>query len=358
MRLSITSLLTSALAGGSVAHAAVAGAGAARGPLPLPARTVFQLDDSIPGSWFENIAIRHNGDLLVTMLNPSASIYHIKDPLSSSTSVSASVISLDPALANGTLGIYETRPDVFVVAAALYSAFVVPVPGSFALWEIDLVSGTTRLIAKMPEAVSLNGVTGIRGSSVVLVADYGLGLVWRVDVQTGAYEVAAKVPEMDPLPGAKLQLGVNGLKTRRARSGYYYDLYFSNSNRASIYRLAIDASGFQRPGARAELVARFEADNIDDFDIDDATGDFWACTNFQNTVVVAKARSAAAVGAVVVGSPTELTVAGDTALALGGETKWDRDIVYVVTGGAQGRPVNGTVTEPAKVVAVDRRGFR
>ncbi|KAJ8119710.1 hypothetical protein ONZ43_g3400 [Nemania bipapillata] len=151
---------------------------------------------------------------------------------------------------------------------------------------------------------------------------------------------------MQPLPNATLAIGVNGLK---ARGG---DLYFSNSNLASVFRLPIDKNGLAAQGSQATLVAKFDADTIDDFVIDEK-GEYWAATNFENTVAVAKMYST---GVVVAGTPTTLTVAGDTALAIG-RTKVDKDIVYVVTGGALNRPVNGTITEPAKVVAINRSGF-
>ncbi|KAI3327800.1 hypothetical protein HD806DRAFT_335267 [Xylariaceae sp. AK1471] len=320
--------------------------------LPLPARTIYQLGDSIPGSWFENVALRQNGDLLVTMLQPNASVYSIQQPLSESPK--ASIISIGNA--NGTTGIAETSPDVFAIAAGLWSDLAVPVTGTMALWRLDLTGPepTTRLITNMPEAGLLNGVTSISlGSSpAVLVADSGLDLVWRVDLVTGAYETAVKVPEMAAVPDhVAPQLGVNGVK---ARDGY---LYFSNSNLASIFRIAIDENGYALDGAEAEQVAKFDVDNIDDFAIDE-NGDYWAATNLNDTVAVARMDSIGTAGTAVVGSRTQLTVAGDTALALGGRTESDKNIVYVVTGGALGRPVNGTVTEPAKVVAVDKTGFR
>ncbi|KAI0448277.1 hypothetical protein F5B21DRAFT_498061 [Xylaria acuta] len=315
--------------------------------LPLPARTIFQLDDTLPGSWFENIALRRNGDLLVTMLQPNASVYSIQRPLSGSPV--ASIISIDNA--NGLLGIAETSPDVFAVAAGIFSALATPVPGTMTVWEINLrgPEPTTRFITKMPEAVFLNGVASISNCSspAVLVADNGLGRVWRVDLKTGEYETAAEVPEMQSVADAPLPIGVNGVKVRNG------DLYFSNSNHASIYRLAIDKDGIAVKGAKAELVAKYDAGNIDDFVIDER-GQFWAATNFNNTVAVAKPGST---GIVVVGESTQLTVAGDTALVLGGRTKSDKNIVYTVTSGAVAGPVNGTVTEPAKIVAIDRTGF-
>ncbi|KAJ2997290.1 hypothetical protein NUW58_g689 [Xylaria curta] len=315
--------------------------------LPLPSRTIFQLDDSVPGSWFENIAIRQNGDLLVTLLQPSASIYSIRRPLSDSPEIS--IISIENA--NGLLGIAETSPDIFAVVGGKFSSLAVPIPGTMAIWEINFrgPKPTTRLVAELPEAGSLNGIASLpsRSSPVILAADNGIEQVWRVDLKTSEYEMAAEVPEMKAVPNATLPLGVNGVKIR---DGY---LYFSNSNLASIFRLRIDENGVAVKGAEAELVAKFNAENIDDFVIDEK-GNCWATTNFQNTVDVAQMGSP---GKVVVGKSTELTVAGDTALALG-RTKRDKNIVYVVTGGALGRPVNGTVTEPAKVVAIDRTEFK
>ncbi|GAW15226.1 hypothetical protein ANO14919_046350 [Xylariales sp. No.14919] len=316
--------------------------------LPLPARTIFQLNETVPDTWFENIALRQNGDLLVTMLQPSASIYSIQQPLSDSPK--ASIINIDNA--NGLLGIVETAPDVFVVVAGIFSAPAVPVNGTMAVWEVDLrgPEPTTRLITKMPEAGILNGVALVPGCSppAILVADTGISRVWRVDITTGEYETAAEIPEMLPAPNATLPLGVNGVKTR----GEY--LYFSNSDLASIFRLPIDKRGVAARDAEAELVAKVDADIIDDFLIDEE-GKYWVATNFQNTVVVAETGSS---GVVVAGAPTQLTVAGDTALALGRGTKEDKNIVYAVTGGTLNRPVNGTVSEPAKVVAIDRTGFK
>jgi hypothetical protein len=48
--------------------------------LPLPARTVAQLD-AVP-TWLENIAVRPNGDLLVTQLAPLPVLLTVKSPTS------------------------------------------------------------------------------------------------------------------------------------------------------------------------------------------------------------------------------------------------------------------------------------
>lgn len=86
--------------------------------LPLPVRTIFQLDKTVPFSWFENVAIRGNGDLLVTMLSPNASVYSLHQPASGPAKVS--IINIGDA--NGLLGIAETSPDVFAISGGTFSS--------------------------------------------------------------------------------------------------------------------------------------------------------------------------------------------------------------------------------------------
>ncbi|KAI1311770.1 hypothetical protein F5Y03DRAFT_382034 [Xylaria venustula] len=314
--------------------------------LPLPAHTIWQLHDNPPTSWLENIAVRQNGDLLVTMLSPNASIFHIQEPLSGSPQ--SSIISVPNA--TGLLGIAETTPDVFAVTGGIFNGVAVPVAGSMAVWEVDFTGSepTVRVAAQLANAGIVNGLAFIPGSSppAVLVADSALSLVWRVDLTTGEYEVAAEVPEMKGSANASTPLGVNGLKTRDG------DLYFSNTNLASIFRLPLDERGVVPQDAQAVRVAKLDATFMDDFLIDEE-GKIWAATNQGNTVVVAEKDTGSVV---VAGTATTLTVAGDTSLALG-RTEDAKNIVYVATGGTVTTPVNGTVSEPGKVVAIDRTNF-
>jgi hypothetical protein len=54
---------------------------------------------------------------------------------------------------------------------------------------------------------------------------------------------------------------------------------------------------------------------------------------------------------------TEMSVAGCTAAAFG-RSKKDGKTLYVTTSGGQAVPVNGTVTEGGKVVAIDTSGYK
>ena len=48
----------------------------------------------------------------------------------------------------------------------------------------------------------------------------------------------------------------------------------------------------------------------------------------------------------VVGSTTSMTVAGNTSIGIGG------DVLYVTTDGGMAAPVNGTIVEAGKIVAI------
>lgn len=60
---------------------------------------------------------------------------------------------------------------------------------------------------------------------------------------------------------------------------------------------------------------------------------------------------------VIAGNLNSTEVAGATSAAFG-RTRIDHNILYVVTGGTETAPVNGTYVEPGKVVALDLRNSR
>jgi hypothetical protein len=306
--------------------------------LPLPSKTIFQLEK---GSWIENIAVRSNNDLLLTLLS-TPDLYTFT-PSSSKSSLLYTFPNV-----TGLTGIAETTPDVFTVAGGNFSlATVSSTPGSYSVWRVDFRHGPSPAITKiadLPKASILNGMTTLPACpDKVLLSDNVLGLVWRLDTTTGEYEIAIQIPEMAPKPDQFTIEGVNGIKI----SGPY--LYFVNSFNG-LYRILIDSLGNVAPGAKAELLAPADP-FMDDFAID-GEGNAWVATNIGDTVLFVGADGKSET---VLGSNTTLTVAGDTSAAFGrnGEEK----TLYVVTGGALGAPVNGTVTEGGKVVAVDTRGF-
>lgn len=322
-------------------------------PLPLRTRVVTQFPAAPPGTWIENIAARANGDLLLTVLSPSASLYGVTDPTSEKPAVELLHTFGDGA--SGLVGIAEPAPELFVVAG--YGAANSTTNTTAALvWTVDFrgVHGhdkkpEAKLVKKLDGAGVLNGVAALPGGhgDAVLVADSSKGLVWRVDIKTGAYEVAVQVAEMSG-SGAS-GIGVNGIHA--TRDGF---LYWTNSAARTIYRLRITPRGSAVPYARVEVVAAIDAIFLDDFAIGD-DGTIFVATNFDNRLIAVQAGTNRSV--VVAGSNTEFTVAGDTAAVFGRGTA-DRRTLYVSTTGGLGMPVNGTLTEGGKVVAVDTTAFR
>lgn len=293
------------------------------GPLPLPAETVFQLAPGNNFTFFENIAARANGDLLVTMAVPDPNVFLLRNPASACPAL---VPLFSVPGVNGTDGIVEVadRPDVFAVVAGNLSLSGDPangVPGTWAVWEIDLTGGggsnnnnnnnsqtssatndvvdcsdpaasapppvTARKIAAVPQAPRLNGAAAIPGTSAVLLGDSQLGVAFRLDTVTGAITTALDFPQMKPVPGAGSiddALGLNGMKIVSSSSGNASSsslmLYFTNAAARTMNRVAIlpDGSG-PAAGATVETIASLpEAGWLDDLDVRN-DGSLWVTTN-------------------------------------------------------------------------------
>ncbi|KAF4445959.1 hypothetical protein F53441_10348 [Fusarium austroafricanum] len=319
----------------------------------LPAKTLSQLP---LGTWLENIAVRSNGDILTTELWPSANVYTLCNPGASRTGLEK-LVSI-PSI-TGLLGIAEVprklgMPETFIVVGGKATALSKLTPGTFEAWAIEfpgnlLHQGSVQIrrISRMTRnSTFLNGVTAIPGrSEAVLVSDSKAGFIGRLNLFTGLFDTKAFVfPELAPVSADAF--GVNGIKIR---NGY---LYFVNSNAVKIYRIKITAAGYPAKGAKPQLVADLSkgVGFLDDFEFDTA-GNIFAASNLENSIVFVNTKTGK--WKTVVGSVGEMTVAGSTAVAFGhGKAK---NTLFVSTGGALFKPVNGTKTEGAKVVAVNIR---
>lgn len=316
----------------------------------LPTKVIGQLS---LGTWLENIAIRSNGDILATELWPQASIYTITNPASCNKGLEELVTI--PSI-QSILGIAELPPrprksETFVVVGSNATGLSQLVPGTFKAFAIQFRHGKNQAkvqvkkISDMTEkSAFLNGVVAIPGApDAVLISDTVEGFVGRLDISTGIFDDGAFVfPEMaPPAPNA---FGINGIKIR---NGY---LYFANSNAVKIYRTAITTAGLPVKGSNPQLVADLSkvVSFLDDFDFD-SQGNIYAASNSDNSVVFFDAKSGKS--RIVVGGVNEMTVAGSTAVAFG-RGKQDKNTFYVSTGGGLFKPVGGTKTEGAKVVAV------
>ncbi|KAK3332949.1 hypothetical protein B0T19DRAFT_473717 [Cercophora scortea] len=318
-------------------------------PLPLPVHTIAQFP---VGTWIENIAVRSNGDLLVTSLFPNASLYTIANPSSRSPSVSRLfTVGAAPVAGSitGLLGITEVTHDYFVFVNIDLGN------NTQGLWGVDFNTPYSsppkpHLLVSFPNSSGLpNGATTLPGSDrIVFVADSGLGLIWRVDIVAKSLSVALQVPETNHTGPAPASIGANGV---HVHEGY---LYWTNTEHVALYRVKITSQGWPVPGAAVETVKVFTpgAAAVDDFAFGPGGRDVaWVLTPVENTLMAVgldlDGRSVA-----VAGSVDSSAVAKGTAAQFG-RTARDKEVLYVVTGGDS---VGGT-EEGGKVVAVDTRGF-
>lgn len=268
------------------------------------------------GTSVENIAVRENGNLLITLL------------------YQAQVLEIDPQAPtetnlihhfNGSTrvnGISELAPDVFAVSA-----------NHDTVWTMDLTSGAARVshIATIANASFFNGVTTLDASAgTVLVADSGVGTVWFVDTATGQYRVAHADATMAaaPIAGSSMWLGVNGA---RYRDGY---LYYTNTGKQLFCRVQVDPATGAAVGPY-EVIAEGVA-------VDDLVPTDGAAFVAGSSVGVLKVFDDGT-QEVVVGAANSTDVAGATAAAFG-RRQDDSGVLYVTT---SGRGLGG-----GKVVAI------
>ncbi|KAK7635276.1 hypothetical protein IWX48DRAFT_126107 [Phyllosticta citricarpa] len=216
-------------------------------------QTIHHFEDN---TWAENLAIRQDGTLLVSLLS-KPQLYSI-DPTVYPYNVQL-VHEFDGCAS--VLGIAEYRKDVFAVVRGNFSMEVTEwVPGSFSIWRVqftpDGVSESSQ-ITEIPEAGGLNGIATVNSkSAILLVADSVNGVVWRVGADTGDRVVALKDETMAPLENASTPIGVNGIKFK---NGY---VYYSNTNKQILCRVAVDADSGMATGPFEILATSFIADDF------------------------------------------------------------------------------------------------
>lgn len=300
-------------------------------------RTVFQFAN---GTWVENIAVRRNGDLLVTLID-RPELYLINSQHGSASRIG----DFEEAEALSLLGITELAPDVFAVVAGNFSISQgTSIPKTYSVWQVDFNRGgrcdKISEIKDMPEASFLNGMTTLQQQKdSVLISDSAKGVVFRVDTQTGDYEIVLEDETMKPLAGASLVLGINGIRVL----GDY--LYYINALKGLFCRVKIDLFTGVALGPYEVLATNVPGDDFA-FSKD---GIAYVAENGANSLVRV---DQAGETSLVAGGLNSTLIPGATSAAFG-RKNWDQNTVYVTTAGGQAAPVNGVYTEGGKVVAFD-----
>ncbi|PTB63355.1 quino protein amine dehydrogenase beta chain-like protein [Trichoderma citrinoviride] len=295
-------------------------------------RLVYQFAN---GTTIENVAVRSNGNLLLT-LTDRPELYEVNPFIPKS----AKLIHHFPDYL-GLLGITEVSPDVFTLNAGNFSVTEGPTKGSFAVWQVAFHKDQPNVskVADIPEALSLNGMTTLPSSpNTILTADSTAGLVYSVNTRTGSYKVVLDDETFKPAADAELPIGINGIRFL----DHY--VYYTNSFKALFGRVRVNKSGFAT-GSYETIATGILGD---DFALTPEAA--YIAGNPTNTVTEVDLSTGE--NEVIAGNLNSSLVAGDTSVAFG-RTKKDKHVLYVVTTGGSLSPVNGTFSEGGKIVALD-----
>lgn len=314
-------------------------------PLPLPVEIIHEFPHN---TWVENLAVRSNGKVLVTLIT-TPDLYQI-DPF---TPNSAPVLVHHFADHKAVFGITETTTDIFYVATSNYSSADPTDPnpvGAYDIYEVDIRHGASKAIltknANLPNARLPNGMTTLRASDgIILIADSFAGLLYRLNTHTKQVAIAIDDPTMKAPPTSKTPFGINGIKIRDRF------LYFTNSATSSLVKIPISPIDGTATGPAVVLTTN--AKGADDFILDRAGDAFIAENNLNNLAFLGPRGGNVTV---LTGAPlTDPTVlAGPTACAFGRRHE-DRRSLYISTTGGIASGLN-VPTLGGTLSRVDLRG--
>ena len=266
----------------------------------------------------ENLAARSNGHLVLTASN-QAIVYDMNPAARNAPPTPLPQI---PGV-TGLTGIVETAPDVFAVVAGNWSSSgFQATPGSFSIWAVDFnhPQPTVKIIASIPEAEALNGLTALEGSpEIILAADSAAGVVRRLNVTSGEHSVAIQSPFFAKT--SMIPLGINGLRT------FDGQLYFLNSAQGVYGRVPLNADG--SAAGEVSVLARVNLPAVyDDFDMD-WEGTAWIATHgnmLMEITVEGKQRNITANG-------LNMDMTEPTSAQFGRGSKQAENTIYTTTAG-------------------------
>ncbi|KAB8216274.1 hypothetical protein BDV33DRAFT_207555 [Aspergillus novoparasiticus] len=283
-------------------------------------REVYQFPN---GTWVENIAVRSNGNLLVTLVNvPEAwEVSPSAQPGASGARLVHHFINEEMAT-----GITELSPDVF--------ALITP----NTVWKLDLNEGREASpvrVATLP-AGNLNGMATLdQELGKVAISDSEAGLVWGLDTHTGKFTVILRDETMMANTKEGPLLGINGLKVH---GGY---VYYVNTPERIFCRIPISTTTGHALGAPEAIT---KGVLVDDFAISPQSVAYLAGLrdNVVTRVFMNGTRE------VVAGHRNSTALMSATSVAFG--RKRGIGALYITTGGETDHPVDNSRSRGGKVM--------
>ncbi|KAF9871207.1 hypothetical protein CkaCkLH20_11376 [Colletotrichum karsti] len=290
---------------------------------------------TVPGTTsLENLAIRSNGNILVSSVN-SPTLYQLSPKNEHPPTAIAEIADV-----TGLLGISELEHDIFYVVGSNLTA----TENSNGVWKVDLRksqisrNGTVTqpaevsLVRRIPQALQLNGMSRLAANDTahLLISDSALGTVSLLNVETGDFDTVLEEPEMAPLASG-LSIGVNGIRIRGN------NLYFVSLDQGLFARVTISLADGSAIGPVETL-----ASNItfgDDFTLSKDGKRAYVATNGPREVLEIDVIKG---GQTVLASSPLLSAASSVAV----DMFRPEGLLYVTGGVANG---NGTVGHVARV---------
>ena len=268
-----------------------------------------------PGTFLESIAVSTDGTLFVSS--------HLDGKVFRMGADGVSVVHA--AIAGKATGLALTPAGDLLLTA--WDPDGLPVVFSIS------PQGAATLLATMPEAIFLNGLTPL-SPSTYLMADSYRGAIWHLNLADRSVGLRLEHPLLARRSEDREFPAVNGLKIHGQM------LYASNTERMQLIQIPIQPNG--QPG---EPEIFFEPVNLDDFAFD-REGNLYGTTHIYNSVVkITPDRR------ITIIAEAEQGMAGSTALAFGAGAG-DHTSLYVVTNGGLSFPLPSGL-ESARVVRLD-----
>ncbi|KAF9779129.1 hypothetical protein IL306_002357 [Fusarium sp. DS 682] len=273
----------------------------------------------LPNTWIENVAIRSNGDLLMTTIG-EGKVYSFT-PNGSSPKPRA-IAKIDGV--NALSGIVEVGEDIFAVTGGFFEGMYQNDTMNLSLLNFHGENFSVSTVFQKSNYGPVNGIVSLPGHKhIILAADAERGEILRIDTTTGNVEVAIKHEALAPVPGGPFPVGVNGIKI------FNNYLYFTNTAHQSLNRVEVDDMG-SRLG-HFEIVAKLEKGSVyapDDFAIDGEGNSYVVYWQDRLVKITPKGKQTVLVEGLLAG-PSSATFSNDG------------KIIYIVTSGQNSDAVSG-----------------
>ena len=299
------------------------------------------------GYFLENVAVRADGSMLVTVVNKKQ-LWYLPAPTKGTPVQPLLLHTFDQS----PFDIVETTRDVFYVDTTNYLT-----DHASSLQRVDLrhwepgMPVPVQPVLKFPFPVlALNGADRL-SPNVILVADSGFGLIWRVDLSTDGMKGTARVWLKDPsmnttFSGLRIkQPGINGLEYDEKT----HFVYYTSTAQQLFMRVRVDPTTLNPAGA-PELVAT--GSMWDDFAIDEHAGVAYMTTHRQNTIERVPLDPHSCLSRqTMVGIPFDKRLVGPSDFAWERGPEDNGSVAYITTDGGVTAPPDGVV-RPAKVLRI------